>query len=144
MNLFRFAQSDYYSLPVDIVTIRNWTIDKKESGQVYMAQESVFLNFDIIQLTFNKDGILTIIPVVASPIDIVSDITPPPFIDDGIPWWQKLLAIIILILIIFLLLKFLPLIIELAITVIKIVLNWLIGGLKFIFKPRKRRKDKEE
>ena len=39
--------------------------------------ESVFFDFDIIQLTFNRDGVYTVIPVVSSPMDIVNAITPP-------------------------------------------------------------------
>lgn len=47
-----------------------------ESG--YLAQQSVFLNFDIIQLTFKSEAEkMTVIPVVANPIDIIDPITPP-------------------------------------------------------------------
>ena len=37
----------------------------------YVAQENVFLKFDIIQLTFNADGVYTVI------IDIIPSVTPP-------------------------------------------------------------------
>ena len=103
--LFRFATSDYYSEGVDIIELGEgflWS-DKMTSGQAYIAQESVFFDFDIIQLTFNKEGTYTVIPVVASPIDIVNDITPPVYLDDGLDWWQILLAIIFLILALWLL-----------------------------------------
>lgn len=74
--LFRFAVSDYYSEHFDI--IQEGSLSYKEiSDQAYVAQESVFLNFDIIQLSFLKNDKLTVIPVVASPIDIINSITTP-------------------------------------------------------------------
>lgn len=73
--LFRFARSDYYANKVFVNTKNNFiNVGLKKA---YRAQESVFLDFDIIQLTFNKDGEYIVIPVVSSPIDIVDDITPP-------------------------------------------------------------------
>lgn len=72
--LFRFATSDYYNSQL---YLQKGTAGAEKLGQAYLAQESVFLNFDIIQLTFlNKDK-YTVIPVVSSPIDIVDGITPP-------------------------------------------------------------------
>lgn len=69
--LFRFATTQYYSKAVHfgsgLMTTRNG----------YVAEETVFLNFDILQFTFNKDGESIVIPVVMDPIDIFSEITPP-------------------------------------------------------------------
>ncbi|MBR2371918.1 MAG: hypothetical protein IKA90_03510, partial [Clostridia bacterium] len=82
--LFRFATSDYYSEAVDIMQLGEgflWS-NKHITGEAYIAQESVFLDFDIIQLTFNKEGAYTVIPVVSSPIDIVDGLTPPVDIPD--------------------------------------------------------------
>ena len=85
--LFRFACTEYYSEEVNVYKYENhW-----ESGTTfdhtfnniglmdcaYVAQENVFLGFDIIQLTFNADGVYTVIPVVASPVDIIPSVTPP-------------------------------------------------------------------
>lgn len=104
--LFHFATSDYNSVSLRVVdhsvTIGRWYWD----GQAYKAQQSVFFDFDIIQLTFNKDGVYTVIPVVSSPIDIVNPVTPPSYDpnDDGIPLWFKLvIAAIIFLLIVILL-----------------------------------------
>lgn len=94
--LFRFATSDYYAENATIndhtrtVLGEPTTID----GQAYVAQQSVFLDFDIIQLTFKKAGNYTVIPVVSSPIDIISDITPPTQGIEGLAWWIKALIII--------------------------------------------------
>ena len=52
----------------------------------------MFANFDIITLTFSKEGKYTVIPVVHDPIDIIGDITPPP---ETSTWWERLLQILI-------------------------------------------------
>ena len=79
--LFRFAHTDYYSVPVEIQkpdTIA-WVIPilRRIHGQAYMAKETVFADFDLIQMTFNRDGTHYVIPAVSSPIDIIPDIEPP-------------------------------------------------------------------
>lgn len=130
--LFRFATSDYYSQEVDIIELNEgflWS-DKHTSGQAYIAQESVFLNFDIIQLTFEKEGVYTAIPVVASPIDIVDDITPPVDMSDDLSWWQILLAILFLIIVLWLLsiTGIIPLLIKLIVWVITLPFK-LIGKI---------------
>lgn len=58
----------------------------------YVAQETVYLDFDIISLTFTKDDVETVIPVVMSPQDVVSDITPPleENYHTGRTWYEKL------------------------------------------------------
>lgn len=83
--LFRFAVSDYYSQEVDIVSAGTGMLGTKEfiEDQAYIFQQSVFLDFDVIQLTFNKDGNYTVIPVVADPIDIINAGTPPVREDGG-------------------------------------------------------------
>ena len=107
--LFRFAASDYYSAAVDIMELGKGFLgaDKYTKGQAYRAYESVFLDFDIIQLTFNKDGVYKVIPAVSSPIDVVNAITPPVQMPDGTPWWVKLLSVLLVILLLVLIVKLL-------------------------------------
>lgn len=78
--MFRFAVSNYTSsstvTPYDAM------------ANAYCAQQSVFLAFDIIQLTFNQEGILKVISVVSNPIDIVGAVTPSQgFTTAG--WWDN-------------------------------------------------------
>ena len=72
--LFHFATSDYL---VTEIALLNTGKDSIIESQAYMAQEEIYLSFDIIQLTYSKDGYLTVIPVASSPIDIIDAITPP-------------------------------------------------------------------
>ena len=142
--LFRFAQTDYESLPV---IAYDWMKGKNLSGSygkdTYIVTESVFLNFDIIELTFNKEGEYTIIPVVSSPVDIYNDITIP---ESQIPWWYIILGILVLILALWLLsvTGILPLLFKLIIWIIllpfKIIKALIQGGVK----AHKKRKLKEK
>lgn len=78
--LFHFATSDYYVS--DIFATGNG------GGRFYVANESVFLNFDIIQLTFKRGDKLKVIPIVANPIDVIAPIVPSYSHNTrGIPWW---------------------------------------------------------
>lgn len=94
--LFHFATTDYYSAPVEIWELGTGFLggDTKISGQAYRAWESVFLDFDVIQLTFNNDGEYHVIPAVSSPIDIVNAITPPVDMDSDIPWWAYVIVVL--------------------------------------------------
>lgn len=117
--LFRFATSDYYSEAVDIIELDSgflWS-DKHTEGQAYIAQESVFFDFDIIQLTFNKDGVYTVIPVVSSPIDIVNSITPPTQMPEENDPWKLILAVVMIVLLLILLAPLLPYVIRGAVWV---------------------------
>ncbi len=112
--LFRFATSDYYSEAIDIIEPNAgflWS-DKHIEGEAYLAKESVFFDFDIIQLTFNKDGDYTVIPVVSSPIDIVNSITPPVNMPDEISWWKLILAILLIVLLVIVLWPVMPYIVQ--------------------------------
>ncbi len=50
---------------------------RDKNWNCYTAQETVYLDFDIISLTYTKDNVETVIPVVMSPMDIAGDLTPP-------------------------------------------------------------------
>ena len=103
--LFRFANTDYYCA------------EDMDVDNVYIAQETVFLDFDVIDLTFNKDGVYYVIPAVASPIDIVNELTPPPA---RLNTLRLLLFMIGLILLILILAPFLPAILRVAIFLISV------------------------
>ena len=83
--LFRYAVTDYFAgtLTIDDSQSTNGLLIKDTA---YMAKETVFMDFDIIQLTFNRDGVYHVIPVVSNPIDVVGAITPPVEFD-GNNWW---------------------------------------------------------
>lgn len=112
--LFRYYQSEYISREVsELERTTNGSVKcyKFLDTNAYMAQMWVQLDFDIIDLTFTKDNVVTKIPVVMSPMDIAADADHPVYTTDdnkGLSWWQIILAILLGILIIILLLKFAP------------------------------------
>lgn len=77
--LFRFAQTEYYASTARFD--KEGGIAGTSSGlsnpDGYVAQETVFLGFDVISLTFRKDTVDTVIGVVSNPIDIINGFTPP-------------------------------------------------------------------
>ena len=110
--LFRFATSDYYSHKADIISVGigdSWfEYNENIENQAYIAQQSVFFDFDVIQLTFNDSGVYTVIPVVADPIDIINPVTPP--VVEGCNGcanfdFRRILSIIIIVLVFWWLLK---------------------------------------
>ncbi len=112
--LFRFATSDYFSQAAVIIEPDAGFLgaDKKYENQAYIASESVFFDFDIIQLTFNKEGIYTVIPVVADPIDAIGDITPPIDLPGELEWYQIVFALVMILLLILVLAPLWPYILK--------------------------------
>lgn len=76
--LFRFANTDYFTAPVGRTGTSLAGNVSEDKADTYIASQTVFLDFDIIELTFNSDGTYKVIPVVSSPIDIINDFTAPP------------------------------------------------------------------
>ena len=78
--LFRFAVTDYYARQATIVKEARANLFEADTfilNKAYVAYQSVFLDFDVIQLTFNDEGKTTVLGVVASPVDVIAPVTPP-------------------------------------------------------------------
>jgi len=77
--LFRFATNRYESYPT--IYTPKWEQSAQGGYQTYsdayVAETAVYLDFDLIDVTFYREGNHTLIPVVSSPIDIFSPVTPP-------------------------------------------------------------------
>lgn len=128
--LFRFAQTDFMRLPVMAYNNHTGTtLDKDYGKSTYVVQESVFYNFDILELTFNREGTYTVIPVVHNPIDIYNDITLPK-IPDKPDWWKIVIGVVLLILLLVVLqvTGILPLIVHIVGWIVLLPFR-LIGGI---------------
>ena len=108
--LFRFAVTDYYFSDAFFDNTDAWYDDDYKGSKYltdvngYVAQETMFLNFDIISLSFRtKDGgnDLAVIPVVADPINVIPSLMIPPESEniEETEWWQKIMMLLGLILI---------------------------------------------
>ena len=112
--LFRYQVSDYISAEASLFEPDNFIGNawSRTDTNAYFMQETVNLDFDIIDVTFAKDNVDTVIPVVSDPINNIPDGTPPVYTetDDDFDW-KTLLGIILGAI---LLIVFLPLIAALA------------------------------
>ena len=96
--LFRYQVSDYISQEASLYEVTyNWLTDYtlwEKDTNAYFFQETVNLDFDIIDVTFTADEVSTVLPVLMSPMDIIHDGTPPVHTqsDSTIPWWVWLIV----------------------------------------------------
>ena len=156
--LFRYYQSEYFAVELvegkyktglhmetigDLTRPVYGTYFTDTDTNAYLCQMWVQLDFDIIDLTFTKDGVDTVIPVIMSPMDIAADGTPPLVTTKDRPnILAIILGIIIFIVIVVLLFKFCPAIIY-ALGKILLLPFKAIGALfKAIGNAIKRRKEK--
>ena len=101
--LFRYYQSEYFAVELvegkyktglhmetigDMTRPVYGTYFTDTDTNAYLCQMWVQLDFDIIDLTFTKNGVETVIPVIMSPMDIVPDLNPPvsTIKDGGLKW----------------------------------------------------------
>ncbi len=90
----------------------------------------------IIDLTFNKDGVYRVIPVVSSPTDIVNGFTAPP---QELEWWKILLAVVLIILLLIVLAPVLPYILKAIVWIIMLPFK----AVKAIVESIKKKKKKD-
>jgi hypothetical protein len=88
--LFRFSLTDYVAEDLTIYfqdESSGLNLGSHWDNQAYLAQENVYFDFDIIQLTFNRDGVYTVIPAVSDPIDIFADVESPLHVTNTSSYW---------------------------------------------------------
>ena len=149
--LFRFAVGDYTA--VDVNTLSDALLALPDSECTDKIDMDVYLNFDIIDLTFDNNGLETTIPVVSDPQDSIPDVEPPvedleDKIQDEIEdkWWLEYIGwglVVVVFIVGVLLLGFVkPLVsviakfVEIILYVIKVVVKavvWIIfAPFKFV------------
>ena len=147
--LFRYQVSDYIAQEATLMK-ENTSIFgnsfKSVDTNAYFFQETVNLDFDIIDITFSNGEKDTVIPVVLNPIDIVPDATPPVYTmtDEEEMDWLKLLKITIAIILVTVLLIFAwPLVKPLFVLIGKGI-AWLVTApFKAIGQAIKKRKERK-
>lgn len=145
--LFRYQVTDFISAEATHFVPESGLGEKigawnSEDTNAYFMQETVNLDFDIIDVTCTKDNVETVLPVVSSPIDNIPDGTPPVHTtsDKELSWWQILLAVLALILVVWLLFKFAPVLVFAVGKVIALPFKAISSASK---KAKERRKEKK-
>lgn len=100
--LFRYQVSDYIAQEATLFSRGSFLwMDTWEQvdTNAYFFQETVNLDFDVIDVTFSNGETETVIPVVASPIDVIPEPTPPVYTktDKKPNWWIWIAVILALI-----------------------------------------------
>lgn len=107
--LFRFANTDYFAHECGHSNYKNTDEGVgEEDADTYIAQQTIFLDYDTIWLKFSKDGVYHVIPAVSSPIDVIGPLQPPQHTKIDI--WRLIKFIIIAVLIILAIIIFWPVI----------------------------------
>lgn len=76
--LFRFAVSDYYSRPLGYGDSQNKVYKTEKESDTYLAQETVFFDFNIITMTFKGKEDYYTLAVMHTPVDVIAGVEPPP------------------------------------------------------------------
>lgn len=130
--LFRYAVTDYTCNAVGRSSA-NTGGAAESKADTYISTQTVFLDFDIIELTFHRDGVYTVIPVVSSPVDALGGY------DDNTGGYN-LFKIILFIIAVILGVVIIALLIYVLAPVIKVVFRIIAAPFKAISKAIKKRK----
>lgn len=138
--LFRYQVSDYIAQEATLykydVNFSGERINKVDTN-AYFFQETINLDFDVIDVTLSTGEVETVIPVVSNPIDVIPDATPPVYTETDKSF--NLLKLIIGLLLLILLIWFLnatgalPLIVKSLIWIITApfkFVKWLTGKFR--------------
>ncbi len=91
--MLRFSLSEYNATDLEYHPSDDWS--GYDYIDFYAATDTVYLSFDIIYLGFVKNDVVTIIPVVADPVDVYPALTPTEDLEkDNIPWWAYAILIV--------------------------------------------------
>lgn len=74
--VFHFAVDSYYNAEATELDNEN-SFGYEMDSNAYLARETVYLNFDVIDISMKKGEEMTVLGVVASPIDVIPNLTPP-------------------------------------------------------------------
>lgn len=148
--IFRYQVSDYYSHEAVCIERDDDELNEVDTN-AYFFQETVNLDFTVIDLTFRNGSEYTVIPVVATPVDNVPGSTEPPETEEDDDNWfdkiksnfKKILTILLVGLIIIALAPLFPHIINAVVWLFKGVIWLIMLPFKLISKIIKSFKKKE-
>lgn len=111
-----------------------YDVDNMDTN-AYFFKDPVYLDFDIIDVTFDNGTTKTVIPVVSSPIDIFPDVEPPAWTHedkDPMPLWKKILYVILAVVAICILLRVLSIFVPIFKPVWNFIVKVITAPFRFI------------
>ncbi|MCD7728683.1 MAG: hypothetical protein LUI60_02060 [Clostridia bacterium] len=119
-----------------------------EDASNYFFQETVYLNFDIIDVTFTNGEKDTVLGVVMSPIDVASASTSPINPGDGDSScdgvdWKLILGIVLVVVLLLILAPILPYIVRFIVWIISLPFKAIAAIIKALKKPKDKNKTNE-
>lgn len=140
--LFRYAVTDYWAEDLSVFEIHNGEYGTHHNGVGEIRQGTQFFDFDILELTFNRDGVYTVIPAVSSPIDHISGYTPSIEAQER-DWWKWVIGAVLLVLLILLLFPLLPYLIKGLVWLVLLPFKGIAALYKAIKNAAARRKSRK-
>ena len=133
--IFRYAQTDYWAIDATVKELSTGNTNAAE-----LRQGTQFFDFDILTMTFNKDGDLTTLGCVSSPVDHWTGYTPS--IEPTTPDWWKLVKLALgLIVVILLIVLLYPVLSPILGFIVKGLLWLITAPFKALGKLFKRKKE---
>lgn len=123
LMILHFASCDYNAIPVS-AKYSSFRTEK----DLYACREQLYMGFDILQITCEKNGEKVVVPVAAAPINVIGGLQFFSKIKDAPKWVIILIAILILFAIVILCPSLLPIIIKIVILPIRL-LWWLLRAI---------------
>lgn len=139
--LFHFDTSDYFAVEVEC---NSYLTDGEEvcvyGEPGFVAKETVYMDFDLIDLTFQNNGDYVTLACVSNPIHVISDLQTPDEKNpvDGLPTWALVLIIVAIVLVVMIVLSifvpFLGPIFKVLVQILLLPLKLLLWLLKAVGK----------
>lgn len=123
LMIFHFASCDYNAIPVS-AKYSSFRTEK----DLYACREQLYMGFDILQITCEKNGENVVVPVAAAPINVIGKLQFFSKIKDVPKWVIILIAILILFAVVILCPALLPLLVKVVVLPFRL-LWWLLRAI---------------
>ncbi len=123
LMILHFASCDYNAIPVS-AKYSSFRTEK----DLYACREQLYMGFDILQITCEKNGENVVVPVAAAPINVIGGLQFFSKIKDAPKWVIILIAILILFAVVILCPALLPLLVKVVVLPFKL-LWWLLRAI---------------
>lgn len=123
LMILHFASCKYNAIPVSA----KYSAFRTEKD-LYACRERLYMGFDILQITCKKDGENVVVPVAATPVNVIGGLQFFSKIKDAPKWVIVLIAIALIVVVVILCPSVIPLLIRFLLLPIRL-LAWLLRAI---------------